>query len=309
MSSLECFAQVAPNMIVGVWDRDKEMCKSPNADHHMRVGSITKMFTAIAIKQLVSQGKISLEDPVIKYLNFDLSPQITIEHLATMKSGLFDYSNDATYIASCMVNSGMKWNPEQLVSIALKNDVLFEPGEKWMSCNVNYILLGLILEKVTGESLEKVLKICVFQPFQMNSTFLPTTAELPHPYFEGFQYIKDKLINVTNCNPSMAWASGGVVSTLNDLYKFAKILIKGHLLSFERCKNSPNNYGFGIMNLDGYFGHSGNFPGYQSFLAVNPETNRIVIVLTNLKLTLDGKSPADLVGYEIIEKLRNYDVV
>lgn len=309
MSSLENFSQIAPNMIVGIWKGNQELCKSVNADYHIRVGSITKMFTAVTIKQLIIQRKLAISHPVTEYLDLDLPSDITVEHLATMKSGLPDYTNDTTFLASCMVNPDMKWNPQQLVAIAMKTPILFKPGEMWMYSNTNYIILGLIIEKVTGKSLEKIYEEFIFKPFQMNSTFLPSNPDLPQPYFEGFQYMKEQLVNVTNCHPSMAWASGGVVSTLNDLHKFARILIRGHLLSFDRCKSSPNNYGFGLMNLSNFFGHNGNFPGYQTFLAVNPKTDFIVIVLTNLKQKIDGKLPADEIGYSIIQKLENNDVV
>lgn len=304
MSSLEKFTQLAPNIIVGVWQNDKELCKSTNSDHCIRIGSITKIFTALAIKRLLSEGKISLKDSVSKYLDLSLPLGITIEHLATMTSGLPDYTTDSTFLASCMVKPEMKWNPRQLVSIALKSPILAKPGEKWMYSNTNYIVLGLILEQVTGKTLEKVYQEFIFSPFQMNSTFLPIEVNLPEPHLEGFQYMKDQITNITRCHPSMAWASGGVVSTLNDLYKFARILIKGQLLSFERCKASSNNYGFGLMKLENFFGHNGNFPGFQSFLGVNPDTQTIIIVLTNLKQTLDGKLPADTVAYDIMKELQ-----
>ena len=305
MSKLEVFSQIAPNMVVGVWKDNQELCKSPNADHHIRIGSITKMFTAIAIKRLLTEEKIQLNDSVTKYLDLKVFPELTIEHLATMRSGLADYTIDATFLASCMVNPEMKWNPIQQVGISLKTPMISKPGEKWMYCNTNYIILGLILEKVTGKSLESIYQEFIFQPLQMNSTSLPSSPNLAEPYFDGFQYMDEQLTNVTNCHPSMAWASGGVVSTLNDLYKFAQALIKGHLLSFNRSKESPNNYGFGLMNISGFFGHNGNFPGFQSILIVNPKTNVIIIVLTNLKQTIDGKQPADEVAYSIMENFKN----
>lgn len=304
MHNPERFSRLAPNVVIGVWNDGKELYKSSSEDCHFRIGSITKIFTAIVIKRLVADGKLGFHDFAEKYIA-QIPQEITIEHLATMKSGLPDYTSDSTFLSSCLINPELDWKPEQLISIALKSPLMFAPGESWMYSNTNYIVLGLIIEKITGKSLAQIYNEFIFQPLGMTSTFLPADVSLPVPYFEGFQYIKDTLVNVTNCHPSVALGSGGVVSTLNDLYKFAQVLIKGYLLSFHRCKKSTHCYGFGLMKLGDYFGHNGSFPGYQSILLVNPENNTIIIVLTNLKRSLDDKSPADEIARTIISDINN----
>lgn len=299
MLSLERFDQLASNIAIGVWQNDEEIYKSDNSKHYVRIGSITKMFTAVTIQRLVNDGKINLNDSVHQYLDFEFPSEITIEHLVTMTSGLSDYISDPDFSASCIANPEIERNPKELIDIAMKSSVKFKPGESLMYCNTNYIVLGLIIEKVTGKRLEEVYGEFVFRPFGMTSTFLPPFEILPNPCFEGFQYINDELTNVTNCHPSIAWSSGGVVSTLDDLYKFARELIKGYLLPFKRYEA---RYGYGLMKFDEFFGHTGNYPGYSTILLVNPEKNIIIIALTNLKQTLDGKSPADEIAKELIKE-------
>lgn len=303
MFSLERLAKLASNIAVGVWQDDKELYKSEESDHYIRIGSITKLFTAAVIQRLINDEKITLQDFAYTYLDFDFPSNITIEHLGSMKSGLPDYTSDSNFSASCIVSPEMEWTPRQLVDIAMKSPMKFKPGEDLMYCNTNYIILGLIIESVTGKTLVEVYGEFIFRPFKLDSTFLPPFEVLPDPCFEGFQYINGEFKNVTCCHPSMAWASGGVVSTLNGLHKFAQELIKGQLLPFDEYFTSTNNYGFGLMKFGEFFGHTGNFPGYNTILLVNPEKNIIIIVLTNLKQTLDGKNPAYEIAKEIIKEL------
>ena len=292
MLPVEHFEKLAPNVIIGVWKEGEEIYKSDKADHYVRIGSITKMFTAVIIKKLAKEGKIHLDDSARTYLDFDLPSDISIEHLVTMSSGIPDYNSDPIFLAACTVNPELEWRPQQLIDIALKNPMKFKAGEKQMFSNTNYIILGLILEFVTEKSLEELYSEYIFRPLNMNSTFLPTFSILPDPYLEGFN---KELKNVTKCHPSMAWSSGGLVSTLNDLSIFAHEL--KNLLPFEK-----KIYGFGIGKFDEYYGHSGNFPGYSTILLVNPEKDIVIIVLTNLKQTLDGKIPADVIAAELMKE-------
>ena len=289
------YDKLAPNVIIGVWKEGQEIYKSDKADHYVRIGSMTKMFTATVIKKLAKEGKIHLDDSARIYLDFDLPSDITIEHLVTMSSGIPDYNSDSTFLAACTVNPETEWKPQQLIDIALKNPIKFKAGEKQMFSNTNYIILGLILEFVTDKSLEELYSEHILRPLNMNSTFLPSFSILPEPYLEGFQLVNKELKNVTKCHPSMAWSSGGLVSTLNDLNTFAHEL--KNLLPFEK-----KIYGFGIGNFGEYYGHSGSFPGYSTILLVNPEKDIVVIVLTNLKQTLDGKIPADVIATELMLK-------
>jgi D-alanyl-D-alanine carboxypeptidase len=296
MFPLECFDKLAPSVIIGVWKEGQEIYKSDKTDHYVRIGSITKIFTAIVIKKLAKGGQIHLDDSARIYLNFDLPSDISIEHLVTMSSGIPDYNSSDIFLAACIMNPEMEWQPRQLVDIALKNPLKFKAGEKQMFSNTNYIILGLILEFVTEKSLEELYSEYILRPLKMNSTFLPSFSILPEPYLEGFQYVNKELRNVTKCHPSMAWSSGGLVSTLNNLYILAHEL--KNLLPFEK-----KIYGFGVGKFGDYYGHSGNFPGYSTILLVNPEKDIIIIVLTNLKQTIDEMIPSDIIANELMNLL------
>jgi D-alanyl-D-alanine carboxypeptidase len=262
--------------IHGIWKDGKEIYKSDKSNYYVRIGSITKIFTAICITNLIDEGKLNLTDSASKYVS--LPDDITIEHLLTMKSGLSDYVNDETFISACVLNPEMEWDPKQLVAIALKSPMKFTPGEKFLYCNTNYIVLGLIIEVITAKNIGQVYFEYIFQKLQMDKTFLPPFEVLPDPCLKGI-----------NCHPSLAWSSGGIVSTLDDLYIFAQDLIKKDLSYLKK---------FGE-----YFGYDGNFPGFSTILLINPEKNIIIIVLTNLKQTVDGKSPANELAMKIIKDL------
>ena len=291
----ERFDKLAPNVIIGIWKEGQEIYKSDKVDHYVRIGSITKIFTAIVIKKLAIEGQIHLDDSARIYLDFDIPSDISIEHLVTMSSGIPDYNSSDTFLAACMVNPELEWKPKQLIDIALKSPIKFKAGEKQMFSNTNYIILGLILEFVTEKSLEELYSEYILRPLKMNSTFLPSFYILPEPYLEGFQYVNKELKNVTKCHPSMAWSSGGLVSTLNDLSIFAYEL--KNLLPFGK-----EIYGFGVGKFGEYYGHSGNFPGYSTILLVHPDKNIVIVILTNLKQTFDGMIPADIIASELMKE-------
>lgn len=283
--------KLAPDVIIGVWKDGNELYKTDKSDYYVRIGSITKMFTATIIRKIAKKGLIRINDSARIYLDFNLPSEILIEHLVTMSSGIPDYNSDKDFLNACSRNHEKEWEPRQLVDIALKYPMKFRPGFKQMFSNTNYIILGIILEFVLDKSLEDIYSEYIFKPLKMNSTFLPPFSILPEPYLEGF----DKNLHpITKCNPSIAWSSGGLVSTLNDLKLFANEL--EHFLPFEK-----EIYGFGIAKYGKYYGHGGNFPGYSTILLVSNDT--IIIVLTNLKQTLDGKIPADQIAIKLMAQI------
>jgi D-alanyl-D-alanine carboxypeptidase len=163
---------------------------------HFRIGSVTKTYTSTVVLQLYDEGLINLDDPIGKYLP-GLVPQedkITIRHLLEMRSGLGDYNNSelAKFFEA---NPGRILTPEELMQFA--SFMIGEPGGEFNYTNTNYILLGILIEKVTNRTFEEQVKRRILQPLGMSQTFAPTDPEIPAPYAHGYRYEGGKLTDAT----------------------------------------------------------------------------------------------------------------
>jgi D-alanyl-D-alanine carboxypeptidase len=259
---------------------------------------------------------------------------ITIRELLQMTSGLYNYSEALSFNQSLDRDPSRRWTPLQLLRIGFAHPPYFPPGKGYHYSNTNYILLGLIAQRVTHHTLAYEFHKRIFGPLGMSSTSLPATPAMPAPYAHGYQFISnvDSLTaqpltgkaaawadwsagnpyDVTNANPSWTWAAGGGVSTLRDLLRYAPALATGNgllgaAMQRERLKFVPtvpgsNNigYGLGIANLFGFLGHTGELPGYNSFEAYNPKLHASMVVLVNLNQSPDANPPADALDKLII---------
>lgn len=288
-----------------------------NPDLHFRIGSITKTFTGTVILQLVDEGKLRLDDPVAKYLpEVPNGAHITLRELLDMRSGLYNYSEDNSFGQELEAHPDKVWTPQELVAIAFKHAPYFAPGQDFHYSNTNYILLGMMIEQVTGQPVESEFQQRIFTPLGMSHTLLPprTSAALPAPYAHGYMVntpaqqgaannkSAENLVDVTSWNPSWGWTAGSAISTLGDLEIWAKALATGKLLSpamqRERLSWSSTlseslKYGLGVADFDGFIGHNGGLPGYQSFAGYMPGKDATIVVLTNLQMTANGATPAD----------------
>jgi D-alanyl-D-alanine carboxypeptidase len=281
-------------------------------NNFMRIGSITKTFTATVILQLVDQGKLRLDDPVSKYQpEVPNGAHITIRELLNMSSGLFNYAEDEGYNQALFADPYKVWNPNDLLAIAFKHPPYFAPGKGWHYSNTNYILLGLIMEQLTHLPAAQAFQRSIFGPLGMHQTSLPprTSSAIPDPHAQGYMYGTDgtgkgPTLNVTDWNPSWAWTAGAVISTLHDLKLWAKALATGRLLSAATQKErlswvnvgtwlgKPWLYGLGVIDFGGFIGHNGSLPGYQSFMGYLPQQGATIIVLANLNIAADDSEPS-----------------
>ena len=300
-------------------------------DDHFQIASITKTFTGTVILQLVDEGKLRLDDPVATYQpEVPNGANITIRHLLNMTSGLYDYGDDKGFNKKADAEPGKVWNPKDLLAIALQHPPYFAPGKGIHYSNTNYILLGLIIEQITGRPVEHVFHDRIFGPLGMTETSLPplSSAAIPDPHPRGYMFgTFTELVehtpltagsprDVTDMSPSEGWTAGSMISTVHDLKIWAKALATGALLSpaaqqeqlsWTSLASGPNvpKYGLGIADFgDGFIGHNGAIAGFQSFMVYQPDTHATVIVLTNLVMAPDGTLPADTLATIIREHLR-----
>src|SRR5262249_8359010 len=230
----------------------------PRADMHFRIASNTKTMTAAVIVLLVQEGKLRFDDPISKYISgVPNGDNITISELVKMRSGLYNYTAAPELAESLDDDPSRAWTPEELLAIAFKRPPLFAPGKEFDYCNTNYVLLGLIAEKVEGEALARVFQNRLFGPLGMKDTLLPanTSNTIPEPYSHGYMYggssypLVDapypadlkaaakagtlKPNDDTGQNPSYAWGAGGAISTANDLSTWMRTLVGGKVLNAD----------------------------------------------------------------------------
>ncbi len=269
-----------------------------------RIGSITKTFTVTAVLQLVDEGKLGLDDPIGDYLpGVPNGDTITIRHLAGMRSGLPDYTSDPDFRIAYGLHPEAGWQPDQLLTYAFADPVLFEPGERFHYSSTNTILLGQLIEKISGTTLPDYLATKILVPVGLSETSLPNDATLPEPHMRGYSASTE----TTAWNPTYGWAAGGMVSTVDDLGRWAQAIADGSLLSAEtqqaRLDFQPTDdptfgYGLGLVKHDGWIYHQGSMPGYQTFAGYHPDAEVVLVIAINTDHAayVDGKDfvPVDL---------------
>ncbi|MFE1876508.1 serine hydrolase domain-containing protein [Streptomyces sp. NPDC059496] len=301
----------------GIADKATGAPMTPNLN--MRIGSVTKTFTVTALLELVDEGKVGLDDPIGKYIDgVPNGDRITLRELAGMRSGLFNYSADEDFYKALTSNPDRPFTPQELLGYSFKHPVLFEPNAKFYYCNTNLILLGLVVEKVSGVPLDRFIDQKVVAPAGLKHTVFPTGPEFPTPHAHGYtnQTASGKVEDATDWNPSWGWAAGAMISDLPDMRSWAKTLATGTLLTpatqaqrLDVVDALPGTgYGLGIFNVQGWIGHNGSLPGYGSLVLYLPESKATLVVLLNTDIGYQGQEPSTLFG-EAITKIVTPDRV
>lgn len=282
--------------VTAVGYADTAAKKKLTADLNHRIGSVTKTFTVTALLRLVDAGKASLDDPISTHV--DRLPEswrgITLRQLAGMQSGIPEYSLNEEWATATITSPKTPYAPRDLLAVVEAEPLEFAPGSQVQYSNTNTVLLGLAIEKIAGAPLAEVIKTEVTEPLGLKHTFLPTSNEFPQPHAEGYtnQTLDGSIVTATDWNPSWAWASGAMISNLDDLEKWVPALATGELLSpalqKERLAVTPLSaddkdagYGLGIFNVHGWIGHNGSLPGYKTVTVYLPAKKMSLIVMVN----------------------------
>jgi len=266
-------------------------------DDHVRIGSVTKTFTGTAILQLVDEGLIRLSDPISRYVDGVPSGDlITLDMLGRMRSGLPDYSETDTFIDRVYRElptgpDAFATTPRELIDAAFTQPMAFPPGTKYQYSNTNTVLLGMVVEKVTGLSFGDYLQQHIFDPLGLSQTSYPPDGNLQVPYAHGYTQSPDgDTLDATLWNPSWSQAAGKIVSNLSDMTVWAAALGRGTLLRPEtqalRIGNGSSlglgaTYSFAVFTTHGWLGHNGDIPGYTTVAVYLPERDATLVVFTN----------------------------
>lgn len=260
-----------------------------------RLGSITKQFTAACILLLEERGKLKIDDPVKTYMpdapaTWD---KITIYHLLTHTSGIPSFTGFPDYRSTEAVAT----TPEQLVARFRDKPLEFQPGEKWNYSNSGYVLLGYLIEKVSGQSYSEFVQKNIFEPLGMkDSGYDSNSAIIPHRA-EGYTPKPKGLEHAGYIDMSIPFSAGALYSTTEDLLRWEQGLFGGKLLSAGSLQKMTtpfkNNYAFGLGVRDDsghkVIEHGGGIEGFNTQLAYYPEDKLVVAVLGNLN---GGAPPA-----------------
>jgi D-alanyl-D-alanine carboxypeptidase len=287
-------------------------------DGRFRVGSITKTFVATVVLQLVAERRINLDDSVERWLPGAIpnSAGITVRQLLQHTSGIFDYTNILLdSVPDYLRIRFQTFTPRELVALAAAQPPLFDPGTSWSYSNTNYILLGLIIEQVTGRRYGAEVARRILRPLALHQTEVPGTApNIPGPHPHGYVPVQQNgqtvPLDITLINPSAAWSAGEIISTTTDLNRFYRAQLRGRLLPAAQLRDmltptGPIDYGLGIFRVVlapgvTLWGHDGSIPGYigvafstedglsQLSVAVTPWLDDFNPALTNLLFTAFG---------------------
>jgi D-alanyl-D-alanine carboxypeptidase len=294
-----------PGVIVGVWRpgrapytrafgvRNTNTGLRMKTNLNTRIGSVTKSFVVTGVLQLVDRGLVGLDDPISEYVpGVPSGDVITIRQLAAMRSGLYSYTNPPFIPNGVASQPHRQWKVPELLDMSFSHPLVFEPGTEFDYSNTNTVLLGRVIERVTGERLAAYLDENIIDPLGLEHTLLPHGARFPSPHAHGYtDWAAGKYSDATNWNPSWGWAAGGMISRLGDLHKWARVVATGKLLkpATQRARTdflpAPGEggatYGLGLMNYNGWISHDGNIAGYISFPFYLPASRTTMVVLFN----------------------------
>lgn len=308
-----------PGVLAGVWipGKGRLIIEDGLADidtgrpiskaDHVRIGSVTKSFTVTVILQLAGEELLDLNDPVGNYLPDVENPDATIAELANMKSGIFNYTEDAEFVTEFVESDFLRvWTDQEIVDFADSNVPYFPPGGGWHYSNTNTVILGMIVEQVTGRPLGEEITKRIIESLGLDGTTYPTTPDMPEPFAHGYGF--DPLEDISFTDPSSSSGSGAMISRLDDLRKWGKALGKGTLLSaelqaeridslvpivFDPCDDDDpdrpkrscpeyDEYGMGLGEISGWIGHTGEYVGYTALVMYEPESGSVVVIVTNI---------------------------
>jgi D-alanyl-D-alanine carboxypeptidase len=260
-----------------------------------RIGSNTKTFVVTVLLQLADEHRLSLDDTISKFaLGVDIpnARRITIRQLCEMRSGLFE-TYDTPQFNKMDVTPQTRVTPKQMVQWAAAHKPVFAPGARYSYSNTNYIILGMIIEKVTNDTVGNQIRKRLLQPMALTDTSFPDDAAMPAPYSHGYDAKgKGNWRDVTvYVPPSVTWAAGAMISTVPDMKRWVKSYVTGTMNSRAaqraRLRCLPTglgkdlNFGLGIGCSSGWYGYTGGLPGYNTAAYYFPSKDITVIAFVN----------------------------
>ena len=309
-----------PGAAIGVWTpngnwtmatgiADVATERSVKRADHFAIRSITKSFVVTVLMQLVAQSgsAINLDDPIAKYLpNIPNGNQITLRQLANMTSGLFNYTGSSAFLTAFVADPTRSWTTDELLAFAFDDPdhdpVNFAAGTRYQYSNTNTLVLGKLVEVLTGKPFDDVLRQQILLPLDLQSTSYLYGTMLPPPFVQGYAVsAEDPSPSEIVISFSALGFSGAMASTLHDLAGWGRALADGTLLPAslqqQRFATHPtaadpaspvyDAYGLGIGQVAGWWGHTGEGAGFEAAVFHQIDRNETFAVLLNATGTSD----------------------
>lgn len=261
-----------------------------NAQSIFQIGSITKSFTSTVILSLASQGKLSLQDKISRYFpDFPSGDQISIQHLLTHTSGLYNYTSDIEREDAAIISRPVDRN--LIMQQFINQPLAFKPGSAYSYCNSGYFLLGMVIEKVTGTSWEENVRKFILAPLEMDRSGFDFIGLESTDKATGYQVLDDDRQQVDIIwDSTVSYAAGSMYATTGDLLQWSKAIVEKQLLppSGWNAAFTPRFHGYGYgWEVDSLLdercvGHGGGLPGFSSHMLIFPEIDLEIIVLSNV---------------------------
>ena len=319
---------------VAVGKGNLETGQAPPMDGEVRIGSNTKTFVAVVVMQLVQEGKVGLDEPIETYLpglikgeGIDGS-RITVRQLLQHTSGLPEYTDTTPGSGDIFQVKDHYIPPRDLLDTALGKPAQFEPGAQWKYTNTNYLVLGMLVERVSQRPVGEQIDERIVKKLGLSHTYFPAPGDRSikgtHP--QGYHLSAEgKLEDITEMDPAWGWAAGAMVSTPSELNTFFQAVFDGRLLtqsSIDEMKNGAVDassylgpgtvYGLGLIGTPlscggTSWGHGGTIHGYQTDNAVGPDGTAVTVAVTALPTAIADQNNPESSAKE--KHQRNKDAV
>ena len=319
---------------VAVGKGNLETGQAPPMDGEVRIGSNTKTFVAVVVMQMVQEGKVGLDEPIETYLpglikgeGIDGS-RITVRQLLQHTSGLPEYTDTTPGSGDIFQVKDHYIPPRDLLDTALGKPAQFEPGAQWKYTNTNYLVLGMLVERVSQRPVGEQIDERIVKKLGLSHTYFPAPGDRSikgtHP--QGYHLSAEgKLEDITEMDPAWGWAAGAMVSTPSELNTFFQAVFDGRLLtqsSIDEMKNGAVDassylgpgtvYGLGLIGTPlscggTSWGHGGTIHGYQTDNAVGPDGTAVTVAVTALPTAIADQNNLESSAKE--KHQRNKDAV
>jgi len=283
-----------------------ETGRRPTRSQHYRIASMAKAFNGAVALALVSRGKLALDDTIGEIVPgvLPLAEDVTLAETLQHTGSLPDYIKDPDFLAELLADPAQFMTPLELVEWVADTEPEFDPGERYEYSDTDNVIAALMAEEVTGQTYDELLERFVYSKAGLENTSLPVTIEMPTPYMHGYEVpVGAPPEDVSEfINPALAWASGGIVSTIDDVNRFFRAYVGGELFNRKTRRaqkdliigsSSPpgpgrNRATLGLFRYKTHcgtvFGHTGSFPGYRLFAASSKTGRRSVVFTANAQI-------------------------
>ncbi|HEY1429678.1 MAG TPA: serine hydrolase domain-containing protein [Candidatus Tumulicola sp.] len=290
-----------PATIIGVWDDkghsfvktfgyENLATKAPlKLTGHFRIGSNTKTFVVGVLLQLVTEGRLALDDPLSRFalgVSIPNARNITIRELCEMRSGLYE-AYDTPQFAAHNAKVPKNFNARMLVAWAVQHKPYFPPNQGYRYSNTNYILLGLIIQAITKDSVGNEIRKRLIEPFGLTQTFFPQVDTMPDPWVRGYGLSKNgDWQDVSNTAPvAYTWSAGAMISAADDIRRWIKLYATGQASGQATYRDlidcipflGNTSFGLGITCSAGWYGYTGALPGYNTGDYYSPSTGMTIL--------------------------------